>query len=96
MAHPLQLAFTPTRAVRPGFGQAGRRVNVKANWFKVGRIWGRLDTSDWECFVLTEGLCKNGGGSRGVVCSSKLPRSACSTARCSDCLPFIPTHCLPT
>ncbi|KAL4452075.1 hypothetical protein ABPG75_007737 [Micractinium tetrahymenae] len=35
MVHPLELAFTPTRAVRPGYGQAGRRVTVKANWFKV-------------------------------------------------------------
>lgn len=41
MAHPLQLAFTPTRAVRPGFGQAGRRITVKANWFKVGLGWGK-------------------------------------------------------
>lgn len=35
LGHPIQLAFTPQRAVRPGTGQAGRVIRVKANWFKV-------------------------------------------------------------
>ncbi|PRW57108.1 argonaute 1 [Chlorella sorokiniana] len=35
MSHPLQLAFTPQRAVRPAYGSGGRTIRVKANWFKV-------------------------------------------------------------
>lgn len=38
-APPLsQLAFTPTHAVRPGQGTAGRKITIKANWFKVGVV----------------------------------------------------------
>ena len=29
---PLQLAFTPQRAVRPSYGTSGRTIKVKANW----------------------------------------------------------------
>lgn len=29
---PLQLAFTPQRAVRPAYGRSGHTIKVKANW----------------------------------------------------------------
>lgn len=63
-ARAAQLAFTPTRAVRPGQGTAGRKITVKANWFKAGGWlsgweaemggWGAkqgqpLAGSEWRC-----------------------------------------------
>jgi hypothetical protein len=38
LAHPLVLSYTPQRATRPGYGQSGRGIRVKANWFKVSLL----------------------------------------------------------
>jgi hypothetical protein len=39
-ARPLELAYTPVRAVRPSFGRGGRTIRVKANWFKASERLG--------------------------------------------------------
>lgn len=33
----LQLTYTPERSLRPDYGKGGRRIMVRANWFKVSR-----------------------------------------------------------